>query len=55
MRLLVYFAFRLGSAEEAEFLLNSAIEFHPNNARLLIDYITLLRQRQKFEASMLAA
>ena len=55
MRLLSDIAFRLGSAEEAEFLLHSAIEFHPNNTRVIIDYINLLRQRQKFEASMQAA
>lgn len=55
MRLLADIAFRIGAAEEAEFLLNSAVEFHPSNTRLLIDYITLLRQRQKFEASMQVA
>tara|TARA_S200000501_G_scaffold344926_1_gene357094 strand:- start:13662 stop:15656 length:1995 start_codon:yes stop_codon:yes gene_type:complete len=55
MRLLADIAFRMGAAEEAEFLLSSAVEFHPDNNRLAIDYITFLRQRQKFSESVDAA
>lgn len=54
MRLLADIALRLGAMDEAEFLLESAIEFSPSNAQLQIDYITVLRRRQKFEASMKA-
>ena len=55
MRLLADIALRLGAIEEAEFVLESAIEFNPNDARLKIDYIQVLRRRQKFEASLAAA
>lgn len=55
MRLLADIALRLGAMEEAEFLLESAIEFNPDNIQLKIDHIKVLRRRQKFEASMSAA
>ena len=55
MRLLADIALRVGAIEEAEFVLESAIEFNPNDARLKIDYIQVLRRRQKFEASLAAA
>ena len=55
MRLLADIASRLGSMEEAEFLLASAMEFNPDNAQIKIDHINILRRRQKFEMSMIAA
>lgn len=55
MRLLASIALQLGSLEEAEFILESAIEFAPDNTQIKIDYIGILRRRQKFEVSMLAA
>ena len=55
MRLLADIALRLGAIEEAEFVLESAIEFNPNEPGLKIDYIQVLRRRQKFEASLAAA
>lgn len=55
MRLLASIALQLGSLEEAEFILESAIEFTPDNTQIKIDYIGILRRRQKFEVSILAA
>ena len=55
MRLLADIALRLGSMEEAEFLLDSAMEFNPENTQLKIDHINVLHRRQKFEFSMAAA
>ena len=55
MRLLADIALRLGAIDEAEFVLESAIEFNPNEPGLKIDYIQVLRRRQKFEASLAAA
>lgn len=55
MRLLADIAFRLGAMEEAEFLLDSAMEFNPDEAQLKLDHIKVLRRRQKFEASVSAA
>ena len=55
MRLLASIAMRLGAMDETEFLLESAIKFEPENVQVQIDYITALRRRQKFEASIDAA
>lgn len=55
MRLLAGIALHLGAMEEAEFILESAVEFNPDNAQIKIDYISVLRRRQKFESSMAAA
>ena len=55
MRLLADIASRLGAMDEAEFLLDSAVELSPSNPQLKIDYITVLRKRQKFESSQRAA
>ena len=55
MRLLADIAFRLGTMEEAEFLLNSAIAFNPDNTQIKIDHIKVLGRRQKFEAAMTTA
>ncbi len=48
MRLLADIGIRLGVLTDAEFLLESAHEFEPNNVRVHIDYISALRKRQKF-------
>ena len=55
MRLLASIALQLGSLEEAEFILESAIEFAPDNTQIKIDHIGILRRRQKFKVSILAA
>jgi len=52
MRLLAEIGSRLGVLEDAEFLLESAVEFDPDNADLRVDYIRVLRKRQKFEAAL---
>lgn len=51
IRLLADIGSRLGSFEDAEFLLKSAIEFEPENIQLRLDMIQLLRKRQKFAAA----
>jgi len=48
MRLLAEIGVRLGILEDAEFLLESAVEFEPDNIQVRIDYIQALRKRQKF-------
>ena len=48
MRLLADIGIRLGVLADAEFLLESAHRFEPNNVRVHIDYIQALRKRQKF-------
>ena len=48
MRLLADIGIRLGVLADAEFLLESAHEFEPNNVRVHMDYIQALRKRQKF-------
>ena len=52
MRLLAEIAGRFGIFEEADFLLESAIEFSPDNVQLRLDYIQVLRKRQKFVAAL---
>jgi len=48
MRLLADIGVRLGVLEDADFLLESALEFEPDNIQVRIDYIQTLRKRQKF-------
>lgn len=55
MRLLSDIAQQLGAMEEAEFLLQSAIEFTPDNTQVKMDHIRVLRRRQKFADSLDAA
>jgi hypothetical protein len=38
----------LGILDDAEFLLESAVAFEPDNIQLKLDYIDVLRRRQKF-------
>lgn len=52
MRLLAEIGVRFGVMEDAEFLLESAIAFDPDNTQLRLDYIQVLRKRQKFETAL---
>ncbi len=55
MRLLADVGVRMGVLDEAEFLLESAIAFQPDFVDARIDYIQVLRKRQKFHAARAAA
>ena len=48
MRLLADLGSRLSALDDAEFLLESALLLDPGNSQLRIDYIQILRKRQKF-------
>ncbi|MEO0575977.1 MAG: sulfotransferase [Pseudomonadota bacterium] len=52
MRLLADIGLRLGVLDDAEFLLRSARSLDPSNVRVRIDYIQILRKRQKFAAAL---
>ncbi|MAN45338.1 MAG: tetratricopeptide repeat protein [Alphaproteobacteria bacterium] len=52
MRLLADIGTRLGVQEDAEFLLESAVELDPDNIQLRLDYIQVLRKRQKFSDAL---
>ena len=52
MRLLADIALLLGALDDADFLLDSARQFSPKNAQVQIDYIKVLRRRQKFEETL---
>lgn len=47
MRLLADIGSKLGAVEDAEFLLESALEFEPDNIQVRLDYAQILRKRQK--------
>ncbi len=51
MRLLADIAQRLGELADAEFLLESVLAFDPDHLAAHIDYIRVLRKRQKFETA----
>lgn len=55
MRLLADIGTRLGVHEDADFLLETAIELEPGNPQLKIDHIQVLRKRQKYEAALAQA
>ncbi|MBT8148265.1 MAG: sulfotransferase, partial [Gammaproteobacteria bacterium] len=55
MRLLADVGMRLGVLEDAEFLLESAAAFAPENVQVKIDYIQALRKRQKFAKALEAS
>ena len=55
MRLLADIGSRLSVHEDAEFLLATAIELDPENIQLRIDYIQVLRKRQKFALALAQA
>lgn len=48
MRLLAQIGIKLGILDDAEFLLESASKFEPENVQVRLDYIDALRRRQKF-------
>jgi len=52
MRLLADIGMRLGVLDDAEFLLESALQFEPDNNRIRIDYVQVLRKRQKFQQAL---
>jgi len=52
MRLLADIALRLGVLEDAEFLLESAVAFEPDNIQVRIDYVQVLRKRQRFTKAL---
>ena len=52
MRLLADVGVRLGVLEDAEFLLESALAFEPGNVGVRVDYVQVLRKRQKFVAAL---
>ncbi|MBV7266360.1 tetratricopeptide repeat-containing sulfotransferase family protein [Erythrobacter ani] len=49
MRLLAQIGIELGILDDAEFLLESAVTFAPDDVQLRLDYIDALRRRQNFE------
>ncbi len=55
MRLLADIGVRLGVLEDADFLLESALEFEPDNIQARLDYVQTLRKRQKFAAALAQA
>ena len=52
MSLLAEIANRLGYFDDAEFLLEKAVEFNPNDGDLRMKYATILRKKQKFAKTM---
>ncbi|MFT7128195.1 MAG: tetratricopeptide (TPR) repeat protein [Gammaproteobacteria bacterium] len=52
MRLLADIGQHLGALDEAEFLLESAAAFEPGNQQVRIDYIGVLRKRQRFAEAL---
>jgi len=55
MRLLADIGVKLGVLDDAEFLLESAVLFAPEHAQARIDYIEVLRKRQRFETALAEA
>ena len=52
MRLLADIGARLGVLDDADYLLESALEFDPDNVQVHMDYVQILRKRQKFAAAL---
>ena len=52
MRLLADIGLRLGVLDDAEFLLESALVFEPDNVHARIDYVRALNKRQKFQPAL---
>ena len=52
IRLLAQIAMKLGVLDDAEFLLESAVDFAPSNSRARIDYIQVLRKRQNYSNAL---
>ncbi len=55
MRLLAKIGIELGILDDAEFLLESAVTFAPDDIQLRLDYIDALRRRQKFTEALAQA
>ncbi len=55
MRLLAEIGSRFGVLEDADFLLETALELDPDNIQVRLDFINVLRKRQKFEAALTQA
>ena len=55
MRLLADIGKRLGVLDDAEFLLENAVKLAPNDIPVRIDYIHVLRKRQKFQDALAQA
>jgi tetratricopeptide (TPR) repeat protein len=51
MRLLAEIGVRFSVYDDAEFLLESALSFEPDNIQVHKDYISVLRKRQKYEVA----
>ena len=49
MRILAQLALRHGENDQAEFLLESILEFYPHLHDIRLEYIEVLKNRQKFE------
>ena len=52
MSLLSDIASKLGHLDDAEFLLESCLEFEPDNLDTLIQYINILIKRQKYGSAL---
>ena len=52
MSLLAEIANRLGYFDDAELLLEKAVEFKPKDGELRMKYATILRKKQKFAKTM---
>lgn len=55
IRLLADIGVRLGILEDAEFLLESAVDFAPDDLQVQMEYVQVLRKRQKFQAALVQA
>ena len=55
MRLLANIGAHIGALEEAEFLLESAAEFAPDNVQVRLDHIAILRKRHNYARSLAQA
>ena len=55
MRLLAEIAMQFGELEDAEYLLESAVEFDPGNWQLKVDFLGALRRRQKHADALAVA
>lgn len=55
MRLLAQLGLRLGVLDDAQFVLESALEFDPDYTPVLFDYVTVLSRRQRYDDALAAA
>ncbi len=55
MRLLAAIGVAMKVLDDAEFLLESALEFEPDNLRVKVDYCDVLHKRQKFDRALATA